>query len=231
MHQREAGRVPEFVDEMAVAFHPLFAHLHVAPLGGEGGQGETEGVGAVLFDDVERIDDVALGLAHLLPLFVAHQGVHVDVGEGDLLHEVDAHHHHAGDPEKKDVEAGHQHRRGIVGLEQRRLVRPAHGGKRPQGRTEPGVEDVGLLHQVGRSAVRAGVRRLHGHDHAAAPLAGPGRNLVAPPDLARDAPVADVVHPFVVGLGPRFGDDAGLARLHRRDGFFGQGLGSDEPLA
>ena len=54
----------------------------------------------------ERIDDVALRLRHLGAGVVAHQRVDVDVVERDLLHEVEAHHHHAGDPEEDDVEAG-----------------------------------------------------------------------------------------------------------------------------
>ena len=39
-------------------------------------------------------------------LLVAHQGVDVDVAERHLLHEVQAHHHHARHPEEDDVEAG-----------------------------------------------------------------------------------------------------------------------------
>ena len=79
VHQGEAGRVPDLVAEVAVAGDPLLGQLDVPPLGGEGGQGEAEGVGAVLVDDRQRVDDVPLGLGHLLPLGVAHQGVDVDV--------------------------------------------------------------------------------------------------------------------------------------------------------
>ena len=53
---------------------------------------------------------------------------------------------------------------------------------------------------------------------------------MAPPELARDAPVADVVHPFVPGLEPDFGDDFDALFIDRGDGFFGQRLGADEPL-
>ena len=49
-----------------------------------------------------------LDLDIFLPLGIAHQGVDVDVLEGDLVHEVQPHHHHAGHPEEEDVEAGHQ---------------------------------------------------------------------------------------------------------------------------
>ena len=43
-----------------------------------------------------------------MPLGIAHQSVDVDIGEGDFVHEVQPHHHHAGHPEKEDIEAGYQ---------------------------------------------------------------------------------------------------------------------------
>ena len=60
-------------------------------------------------DDVERVDDVALGLGHLLAVLVADQAGDVDVAERHVAHELQSHHHHAGDPEEDDVEAGDQH--------------------------------------------------------------------------------------------------------------------------
>ena len=110
------------------------------------------------------------------------------------------------------------------------LLGPAHGGKRPQSGRKPGVEHVGLLPEPVRLAVGAEGGVLLAHDDLAAVLAIPGRDAVAPPDLARDAPVADVVHPFIVGLFPLLGDDPGPALLHGIDGLFGQGFGVDEPL-
>lgn len=38
----------------------------------------TPSINPLLVDGLERVDDVALGLAHLLPLPVPHQPVHVD---------------------------------------------------------------------------------------------------------------------------------------------------------
>src|SRR6185312_6167545 len=50
----------------------------------------------------------------------------------------------------------------------------------------------------------------------AALAAVPGRDPVPPPELPRDAPVADVVHPVEEGLRPALGDELGLALLDRR---------------
>ncbi len=66
------------------------------------------GIGAELVDQVQRVDDVALGLGHLGALFVAHQPVDIDRVERHLVHDRKLHHHHPGDPEKDDVEARDQ---------------------------------------------------------------------------------------------------------------------------
>ncbi|MNU07966.1 hypothetical protein D3C72_2538030 [compost metagenome] len=48
-----------------------------------------------------------------------------------ILHEMQAHHNHAGNPEEDDVEAGDQNIGLIVFFEFRRLVRPAERRERP----------------------------------------------------------------------------------------------------
>ena len=75
----------------------------------------------------------------------------VDVAERHFLHEVQAHHHHAGDPEEDDVEAGDENVGRVVALQLRRLVRPAEGRERPQRRGEPGVEHVLVARRARRS--------------------------------------------------------------------------------
>ncbi len=67
-------------------------------------------------------------------------------------------------------------------------------------------------------------------DGLAARIAIPDGNAMAPPELTRDAPVPDVVHPFVPGFDPNFGDDFDALFIDGRDGFFGEGFGADEPL-
>ena len=53
---------------------------------------------------------------------------------------------------------------------------------------------------------------------------------MAPPELARDAPVADVLHPVEERLVPVVGDELDAAFVHRVHGFVGQRLGFHEPL-
>ena len=90
----------------------------------------------------------------LSTLLVADEGVDVDVAERHFLHEVQAHHHHPGDPEEDDVEAGDEGARRVVAPQLRRLVGPAERRERPQGRREPGVEHVLVAHEVTCGALR-----------------------------------------------------------------------------
>ncbi|GJE71505.1 hypothetical protein CHKEEEPN_3051 [Methylorubrum podarium] len=144
VHLGEAGRVPELGREVAVALDPLGPELDVAAGGGERGEGEAQGIGAEAVDEIDRIDHVALRLRHLRTLLVADEGVQVDRLERGLIGEVQAHHHHPGDPEEDDVLARHQGVGGVEAGELRRLVRPAERRERPERGGEPRVEDVGV---------------------------------------------------------------------------------------
>ncbi len=98
-------------------------------------------------DEVERVEDIALGLRHLLAVLVADQAGDVDLAERHVAGELQSHHDHAGDPEENDVEAGDQHVRRVEGLQFRGGLRPAQRRERPEGRGEPGVENILVLAQ------------------------------------------------------------------------------------
>ena len=181
-------------------------------------------------DDVERVDGVALDLRHLLAVLVGDHRVQVDRPERHLLHEVQPRHHHPRDPEEDDVVPGLEQRRRVEGLELAGLVGPAQRRERPQPRREPGVEHVLVLGQLGGAALAARRRRRPRHRDLAALAAGPRRDAVPPPQLPRDAPVADVVHPVEKRLRPRLGNELGLPLLHRLDRRLGERLHLDEPL-
>ena len=121
----------------------------------------------------------------------------------DLIQEVILHFHcicgllaggedHPGHPEEYDVVAGDQHVGGIEVVQVGGLLRPAQGGEGPQGGGEPGVQHVRVPGEVGAAAVLADLRVLPGAGHLAAVGAVPHRDLVAPPELAGDAPVVDL---------------------------------------
>ena len=153
----------------------------------------------------------------------------VDVVERHVAHELDAQHCHPRHPEEQDVEAGGEHRGGVEHLELGGLLGPAEGRERPEPRGEPRVEHVGVLAE--RSpALRARGEIGAGDVHAPVLVAVPHRDAVAPPELARDRPVADVLHPVEVGLAPRARDDLDLAGAHRLDRGLRERLGPHVPL-
>src|SRR3989442_15295399 len=78
--------------------------------------------------------------------------------------------------------------------------------------------------------MRAGFGGRAGDGELAAFGAVPGRDAMTPPKLARDAPVADVVHPMVISLIPILGHELDPAVLHRGLRFFRQRLHAHEPL-
>ena len=167
----------------------------------------------------------------------------VNVVERHLLHKVQAHHHHAGNPEENDVKAGDERAGRIEPFQLRRFVGPAQGRERPQRRREPGVEHVfvapdvftretiapfgiggNFLSLLGRDlsgfdvmGQRVGDRFVLGlsdKDIAVRPI--PSRYLVAPPDLPRDTPRLDVFHPIEEGRFPLRRHKYRLALAHRR---------------
>ncbi len=83
-----------------------------------------------------------------------------------------------------------------------RLLRPSERRKRPEPRREPRVEDVFVLRRgrrIRRRRIARGSVLRHGHVTVGAV---PHRNPVPPPELPRDAPVPDVVHPAQVDVAP-----------------------------
>ena len=100
-----------------------------------------------------------------------------------ILHEVHGHHDHPGNPEKDDVEAGHQDIRGVEGLQALGDFRPAQGAESPEGRTEPGVQDVVILLQLqigGQAVFLSDFVFASSHVDVAVGVV-PGRYPVAPP--------------------------------------------------
>jgi hypothetical protein len=85
VHLGEAAGIPQLGREVAVTLDALGRELDVAALRCHRGQREAERVGAVLVDQVQGVDDVALRLRHLRALLVADEGVDVDDGERDDL--------------------------------------------------------------------------------------------------------------------------------------------------
>ena len=150
--------------------------------------------------------------------------------ERDFLHVLETGENHAGNPEENDVIAGDERIRGVEIFELLRLFRPAERGERPQGGAEPRVERVLILVQMCAAALRANMGLFAGHDRLAAFGAIPGRDAVAPPELAGNAPILDVFHPVIIRLRHAIGNELDAAVAHAVHSRAGQRLHLHEPL-
>ena len=115
-----------------------------------------------------------------------------------------------------------QHVRRVEGLQLGGLLGPAERRERPQRAREPGVEHVGvLLPALPRRRVDAHVGLL---------VSVPDRQPMPPPQLARDTPRPDVLHPLQIAPLLPLGKDPDAIRADGLDRGSGQQLHVHEPL-
>ncbi len=157
---------------------------------------ETRGVGAVLRDQVHRIDRVVQALGHLPALQIEHQRRDKHLPERDVAGEPYAQHHHTTDPQKDDVAAGDHDLIRIPMFELGRPLGPAEDREGPEPARKPGVERVGIAPQFARAEALACQRErfFFGFgDDGVVVRRVPDGQAVAPPHLARDIPIPDVL--------------------------------------
>ena len=237
LHHTEAGCVVQLVGEVLAFFNLLLVELDVGTGGGDSHQTETQTVGAVLGNQVERVGAVAQALAHLAAQQVTHNGGEEYVAEGLAACKAVAGHNHAGHPEEDDIRAGHQVAGGVE-LGQAFLV---HGGEGPQPAAEPGVQRVFVLHPVLRvcgglyahidiaGGGVLGIQLGGSLEFCGFLLAVPHRDAVPPPQLAGNAPVLNSLQPVGVGLGPVGRAEHDIAIGHGLGSFLHAGV-LQEPL-
>src|SRR5205807_10368720 len=85
VHEHEAGGVPDFVGEGAVALRAAFIERNIGAGSSHGCQSKARSVGSEAFDDMQRINYVALGFRHLLPFGIAYQRVNVNLSKRDAV--------------------------------------------------------------------------------------------------------------------------------------------------
>ncbi len=196
----------------------------------------------------------------LAPVLVAHERVNIDgrgTATSSSCMKCSAHHHHAGDPEEDDVEAGDRARwsdssapapassSGQPSVENGHSAEENQVSSTSSSRVSrfrpacsfPASASASSLRRVRSCATivrcrAGGLQRLFLGlgDEDVAVRAVPGRDLVAPPELARNAPGLDVLHPLEIGLLPVLRNEAWSALAHRRDRRFRERLGVDIPL-
>ena len=208
-----------------------------------GGGGEehahADAVGTVFLDEVDGVGAVAELFAHLAAQLVAHDTGEVDVVERYFIAELLASHNHAGNPEEDDVGGGDEVGGGVVVFDFL-VVGVAYAVEErdgPEPAAEPGVEHVLVLAQGAGVAILLGGHfpgffLVHGHDglHLAVHVEIPCGDTVAPPELAADAPILDVLEPMAVGVLELGRMEVYGVVLHHFEGFLGEAFHLEEPL-
>ena len=110
------------------------------------------------------------------------------------------------------------------------VIGPALRGEGPELRAEPGVEHVLVLPHVVSTTVGAGVNILHKGVLPAAVLAVKHRDAVTPPELPRDTPVLEAIHPSEVSIRPTCGMKRDLTVAHDLGRAFLEPVHRHEPL-
>ena len=115
VHLQKATGIPDFGGEVPITLKPCCRHFDVTALRCHRRQGESQRVGAILIDKFQRIENIAFGFRHFLAFSVANQRMDIDLTEWHFaIHEVHAHHHHAGNPEKDNIKTGNKNIARIV---------------------------------------------------------------------------------------------------------------------
>ena len=230
IHQHIARCVPDLIRKIARGLHALPVEAHVVARGIARDEHEAQRVRAVFLDDLYGVDAVAERLGHLASLAVAHKAVDKDIPERHVAPEAQSHHDHARDPEEDDVISRNERRCRIEMAEVFRLLGPAQRLERPESRAEPRIEHILILMDAAAAAVHTGSKILTRNRGLTAVRAVPCGNTVPPPELARDAPVTDILEPVFIYFGKAFGNEADAPVSHRSNRRFRQILHADEPL-
>ena len=230
VHQSETGSVPDFVGKVTGCLNALPVEAHIVARGVAGNQHEAQCIGAVLINNLQRVDAVAQGFGHLTALAVANQTMDEYLVERNLMHEFHTHNQHTCNPEEDDIVTGYEHACRIELLQQRSFIRPAHGRERPQSGAEPGIQCVLVLMDMCAAAFRADSQIGAAGAHFATVIAVPYRNAVAPPNLTGDTPVTDIIHPAGIGFGEAFRYKLSTAVFNAVHSSLNQRLHLNEPL-
>ena len=230
MPKDESRRIPDLRRERPIAIEVLFRERDVGSRRALAGESEPHRVCAESIADLERIDNVSFRLRHLLPFRIEDNSGDVHRFEWNIIHELQAKHHHSRDPKEDDVVCGDKQRCGIERLQILRLIRPSERRERPQTGAEPGVEHILILPDLAGRAFWAALNVGARNDHLPAIVAIPCRNPVAPPQLPRDAPIANIAHPLEIGVRPIGRHKFGTALFDCSYCFAGERFDLNEPL-
>ena len=158
IHKHEPGSVPYFVGKVTAGDDLLLGETHIVTRCISCHESQAQRVSAVLVDNLQRIDTVAQGLAHLASLLIPHKTVDEHVVKRTFAGVLISGEYHTDNPEEDNIITGHQHVGRVEIIEILGLFRPAQSGEWPQSGAEPGIQSILVLCQMFAAAFRADIR-------------------------------------------------------------------------
>ena len=177
----ESCGIPNLGCKSSIGVEQFIRNSNVRTRRAHAGQSKADGIRAEAVADLQRIHSIAFRFRHFLALGIANDSGDVDSFERDILHELQAEHHHACDPKENDVVGGNEQCGRIKRFQIVGLIRPTESRERPQTGTEPRIEHVLILPDFRRGALRAAIQICSRNSDFAALVAIPRGDTVSPP--------------------------------------------------
>ena len=210
INHREARRVPNLVGEVAIRLNLIV--LPAVVRAADGCEHDACRVHAVLVEHIEWINTRPLRLGHAPTLLIQNRARYQHVLKRSFADELHARHHHARNPQEKYIACRDEHGCRVKSFEIIRLIGPAERREGPEPRREPSIEHVRVLRERARIAcsLRDGAGVLFSSCDKDTPIFRvPRGNLMPPPELPRNRPIAQVLKPVSINFLVRcFWDEA-----------------------
>ena len=150
--------------------------------------------------------------------------------EWDILAKFQSHHNHAGYPEENNIITSNQGAGWVELLQLRSFLWPTHSFKWPQARAEPGIQYILILMEMLAATFWTYIYISTRNSGFATIITVPGRNPMAPPQLAGNTPITNIVQPVAIDFGKSLWYEFDFASLDSLYSRLSQGIHLDKPL-
>lgn len=145
IQKEETRGIPDLVAKVPSHLTTILPEPEGLPLGLECGEGEAKSIGSIFLHEENGVYARPERFRHTPPFGIEDRGMDVDIWKRDLLHKLETGEDHSGDPEVDDPGGGEEDLGWIEALKILCPLRPTEGGKGPESRGEPGIEDILFL--------------------------------------------------------------------------------------
>ena len=230
IHQHKAGGIPQLVSKVSGSHNTIIDKSHIITRSVAGNQHKSQGISAILVNNLYWINTITQGFRHLPSLLISNQTMNVNSLEWNILAKFQSHHNHAGYPEENNIITSNQGAGWVELLQLRSFLWPAHSFKWPQARAEPGIQYILILMEMLAATFWTYIYISTRNSGFATIITVPGRNPMAPPQLAGNTPITNIVQPVAIDFGKSLWYEFDFASFNSLYSRLSQGIHLDKPL-